>query len=137
MNKKLFLILGILVVLIAGFAAARYHKVKKQASQRVEAQLQLDTLNAFDIEIIGNYDVLMCNGTDTASLTGYIDMDDFGQYRLHILSEYEPYVEPINVEADSTLSSENFGVAVISRKQSIGKTTIEFRKGEQSCVLTR
>lgn len=87
--------------------------------------------------ICGNYDLRFDYADSVARFVGVIDRDMSGNYVLTILSDMEPRVLMLDIDAGGHINCEELGSGTMSYRESIDKTTIRFKGEEYICTLTK
>jgi len=134
------LILTILAALIVvGVSADYFVKKNKEAKARIEEAMSQEAVPITAGNIIGHYTIALQEEVDedATNYTGFIDIDAVGACTLHILSEYEPRLLLLDINSDGTVTNDELGIGTMTYKRSIDKTTITFKKGNQTCTLTK
>lgn len=133
---------GLLAAVIAllvylGTSHSGTKKAEEAEQARVEKAVAVKEVAAGEDNLMGNWTIKVQAGEDASHLMGVIERDSLGGFMLRVLSEYEPRIYGIRVEEDGTLWSDELGEGRMSVKESIGKTTITFKKDSSTCTLTR
>lgn len=134
-----FFLVAALVLLLAagGLFAYRQISARRAMEEKAREALSEETVTITSSNILGSYTVRIESTEGSSTLAGYIDSDALGSIVLHILSEYEPRLLPLEIEDDGTVSNEEMGVGIMTYKKSVDRTTIVFRKGETTCTLVK
>lgn len=136
--KKILLLILVLTLLAAGIVLdARLIKVNRELKARTEEVSTEETLFPTESELVGDYTICLSSESDKTYTAGYIEVDQFGIYILHLLSEYQPRTLAITVGEDGSLHNAELGSGVMKRNRSLGKTTITFIKENSVCTLTK
>lgn len=133
----LLLILVLTVMAVGAVLAARYFRVRKELQTRTEEVTAEETVFPTESELVGDYTICLSSDTDKTYTAGYIEVDQFGIYILHLLSEYQPRTLAITVSEDGSLHNPELGSGAMKRNRSLGKTTITFTKDNSVCTLTK
>jgi len=121
------------VAILLGF----YFGMKSNVEDKATAAEQCDSLAVSIENLVGNYEIRLDRLDSALAMTGYIDTDSLGFTRLHILSEYEPRLLPLEITPDGKVYNEELGEGYMTYKPSVEITTITFQKEDTICVLRR
>lgn len=133
----LLLILVLSVLAVGAVLTARYIRLRKELQTRVEEVTAEETVFPTESELVGDYTICLSSDSDKTYTAGYIEVDQFGIYILHLLSEYQPRTLAITVGEDGSLHNAELGSGAMKRNRSLGKTTITFIKENAVCTLTK
>lgn len=136
--KNILLLILVLTVLAVGAVlTARYIRFRKELQTRAEEVTAEETVFPTESELVGDYTICLSSDSDKTYTAGYIEVDQFGIYILHLLSEYQPRTLAITVGEDGSLHNAELGSGAMKRNRSLGKTTITFIKENAVCTLTK
>ena len=136
--KNILLLILVLTVLAVGAVlTARYIRLRKELQTRAEEVTAEETVFPTESELVGDYTICLSSDSDKTYTAGYIEVDQFGIYILHLLSEYQPRTLAITVGEDGSLHNAELGSGAMKRNRALGKTTITFIKENAVCTLTK
>ena len=136
--KNILLLILVLTGLAVGSVlTARYIRLRKELQTRAEEVTAEETVFPTESELVGDYTICLSSDSDKTYTAGYIEVDQFGIYILHLLSEYQPRTLAITVGEDGSLHNAELGSGAMKRNRSLGKTTITFIKENAVCTLTK
>ena len=128
----LWLIIGIIAA-ISGIELYQYKSVMNHYEQEKAKDVVMD----YNAQIPGIYDIEMyeCDQLPNNVCTAEI-VEENGQYKMTITSEYEPEYHYFKLE-DEQLISPTLGYGKVAYKHAINKTTITFENNSKRWVFTK
>jgi hypothetical protein len=139
-GKRIWIpVASVALVLVLSAAGVFWHRssLKKAIEARTQEALSEENISVTGSNILGSYTVHIETDSQKSTCTGYIDSDAQGVITLHILSEYEPRLFQLEIEADGTVFNDELGTGRMSYKKSIDRTSIRFQKDSLKCTLTK
>lgn len=128
----LWLIVGIIMTIV-GIEVYRYRTVVEHYEQEKAKDVVVD----YNSQIPGVYDIEIYESNQLVNdvCTAEITLEN-GQYKITIISEYEPEYHDAVLKGDEILSP-TLGVGKVTYKHSINKTTITFENNLKKWIFTK